>query len=205
VTYPFRRQQKLIFTLAFSVCFACGLALFYSTFKNPQSREIASADGQIYQLRPYNSEQITNYLQKNIHIQRSAEGNKLINFKGLSAALCSTYPEITAQFYAEGVAVDGEAPLMNLTSHCRADSSGADIAAITLPLPQILSAKPTQSQFEFTDLKVSFEHVDSTWPRQWVLRKIEFKTATDSQNKSAVFSRSPASTPTTERPIVLEF
>lgn len=204
MTYPFRRQQKFIFTLAFAICFMCGLALFYSTFTTPQSRDIASADGQIYQLSPYNSEQIKSFLQKNIHIQRTSEGNKIINFHGLSASLCTTYPEISAQFTAEGVAVDGEAPLMNLTSHCRADSTGSSIAAINLPLPQILNAKPTQAQFEFTDLKVNFEHVDSAWPRQWVLKKIEFHAATTAQNKSAVFTRSPAST-ADERPIVLEF
>ena len=76
----------------------------------------------------------------------------------------------------------------------------------SLSIEKILGEKPRNAEFTFDGYKavVTFANSADEWPRQWILKRVEFKNA-NGENKSASFNRSPASVTEGEQPIVLEF
>lgn len=188
----------------FVLCFTFGLSLFYSISENiAVQRDPATINGKLFQITNLTSEQIQNQLQKTIKVTPTIDGKKTISFSGFSSALCKSYPSIVVEFTAEGIAVAGEAPHMKVTTPCEAGQDPAEIAAINLPIGKILNEKPRNAEYSFDGFNavVSFTHSADEWPRQWVLKRVEFKSA-QGADKSADFGRSPASV---EQPIVLEF
>jgi hypothetical protein len=188
----------------FVFCFSFGLAFFYSISENISiQRDPATINGKIFQITNLSSEQIQTQLQKTIKLTPTIDGKKTITFSGFSSALCKAYPSIVVEFLADGIAVAGEAPQMKITTPCEAGQDPAEIKAINLPIAKILNEKPRNAEFSYDGFNavVTFTHSADEWPRQWVLKRVEFKGA-EGVNKSADFGRSPASV---EQPIVLEF
>ncbi len=191
----------------FALCFGLGISLFFSiSEKFDIARDPASIDGKIFQISTLSSQQIKAQLSQKIKIRPTLEGKKSIQFSGFSSALCKTYPEIEMEFEAEGVAVAGEPPSMKITAPCEAGQDPAEMAAIFLPLEQILKEKPRNAQFKFEGFTAQLEFKNSAdiWPRQWVLTHVQFKNSFGS-NKSIRFQRALASEEETERPVVLNF
>ena len=193
----------------FILCFSLGLAFFYSISENlAVQRDPATIDGKIFQITNLNSEQIKVQLQKKIKVTPTINGKKTISFAGFSSALCKTYPSIEVEFAAEGIAVAGEAPLMKIKAPCEEAQDPTEIAALILPIDKILNQKPRNAEYSFDGYNavISFMNSADEWPRQWVLKRVEFKN-NDGHNKSADFYRSPASVGETsaDQPIVLEF
>lgn len=188
----------------FLACFGLSLSWFLSLARESVQRDPATLNGKVFQISNLSSDQIKAQLQKKIKVTPTIEGKKSISFSGFSSALCKMYSTIEIEFTAEGIAVDGEAPVMKITTPCEAGQDPSEMAAIHLPIEKILSEKPRNAEFSFDGFKamVSFSHSADEWPRQWVLKRVEFKAAAG-ENKSASFGRSPASAD--ESPIVLEF
>ncbi|MEQ1723349.1 MAG: hypothetical protein ABL930_09250 [Pseudobdellovibrio sp.] len=188
----------------FVLCFSFGLALFYSISENISiQRDPATINGKIFQITNLSSEQIHSQLQKTIKVTPTIDGKKTISFSGFSSALCKAYPFIVVEFLADGVAVAGEAPAMKITTPCESGQDPAEIKEVNLPIAKILKEKPRNAEFSYDGFNavVSFTHSADEWPRQWVLKRVEFKGA-EGADKAADFGRSPASV---EQPIVLEF
>lgn len=192
----------------FILCFAIGLSSFLSVSeKNSLQRDPAALNGKVYQITTLSSEQIRAYLQKNIKVTPTIDGKKTIQFSGFSSALCKTYSSISAEFTAEGIAVAGEAPVMKISAPCTEGQDPSEIASINLAIEKILNEKPRDAEYSFDGFNavISFKNSSDEWPRQWVLKRIEFKNL-QGENKSADFNRSPASVDDkAEQPIVLEF
>jgi|GEM_PF-4723241 len=203
----------------FILCFGLGLSFFYSISENisiqrgltdEQTRDPAAIEGKIFQITSLSSEQIKTQLQKKIEITPTIDGKKTILFSGFSSALCKNYFAIEIEFTAEGVAVAGEPPVMKIVAPCTAAQNPAEIAAINLPIEKILNQKTRNAEYSFDGFNavVTFSNSADEWPRQWILKRVEFKNAAG-ENKSANFSRAPASVSSknisTDRLIVLEF
>ncbi len=189
----------------FLFCFTLGLGFFYSlSEKISIQRDPATLNGKIFQITSLSSEQIQAQLQKTIKVTPTIDGKKTISFSGFSSALCKTYPTIGIEFAAEGLSVAGETPSMKITTPCEAGQDPAEIAPISLPVGKILAEKPHNAEFSFDGFTavISFSHSGDEWPKQWILKRVEFKNL-EGHNKSADFNRAPASE--NERPIVLEF
>lgn len=201
----------------FILCFSLGLSFFYSISEkiavqrdltSGLTRDLATTNGKVFQITNLTSEQIKIQLQKKIKVTPTLNGKKTISFSGFSSALCKTYSEIVVEFTAEGVSVGGEAPMMKIRTPCTEAQDPSEIAAINLPIEKILSQKPRNAEYNFDGFNaiVTFSNSADEWPRQWVLKRVEFKNI-EGKNKSADFNRSPASAfdSPTEKPIVLEF
>ncbi len=197
----------------FILCFSLGLSFFYSISENiavqsELTRDLATINGKVFQITNLTSAQIKAQLQKKIKVTPTINGKKTISFSGFSSALCKTYSEIVVEFTAEGISVDGEPPVMKVRTPCTAAQDPTEIAAINLPIEKILDQKPRNAEFSFDGFNavVTFSNSADEWPRQWVLKRVEFKSV-EGKDKSADFNRSPASAMDnpTEKPIVLEF
>lgn len=200
--------SKIKYVGIFLLCFGFGIKAFLSIAdKNSIQRDPAALNGKIYQITTLTSEQIRDQLQKKIRVSPTIDGKKAILFPGFSSALCKTYTSISIEFVAEGIAVAGEAPVMKVTAPCAEGQDPAEIAAINLAISKILNQKPRDAEYNFDGFNgvVSFKNSSDEWPRQWILKRVEFLNAAG-ENKSAEFKRGPASTgESATRPIVLEF
>jgi hypothetical protein len=200
-------NSKISSTLFGVVAFLMGIGAFYAVYTGTTGkRDPAAIQGKVFQITTLTSEEIKNQLQNKIVVTPTFEGKKSIAFSGFSSALCKTYSSVEMEFAAEGISVAGEAPTMKITHPCEAAQDPAEMASISLPIEKILGEKPRNAEFSFDGYKavVTFTNSADEWPRQWILKRVEFKTS-NGENKSASFNRSPASVTEGEQPIVLEF
>ncbi|MBC7420428.1 MAG: hypothetical protein H7328_06830 [Bdellovibrio sp.] len=191
----------------FILCFGLGISVFFSiSEKFDIARDPASIDGKVFQISTLSSEQIKAQLSQKIKVRTTADGKKSIQFSGFSSALCKTYPEIEMEFQAEGVAVAGETPIMKVTSPCQPGQDPADMAAIFLPIENLLKEKPRSAEYKFAGFvaKVEFKNASDEWPREWVLTKVLFKN-NFGNDKSVFFERTLAADHSGEHPIILNF
>ena len=198
-------KLKSLIVLVFS--FFLGLGAFYSVYNSSLThRDPAALNGKVFQITNLTSDEIKAQLQKKIKVTPTLAGQKSISFSGFSSSLCKTYPSIEVEFSAEGVSVGGEAPTMKITYPCEGGQDPAEMASINLPIDKILHEKPRNAEFIFDGYKavVTLNNSADEWPRQWVLKRVEFKNI-NGENKSASFNRSPASVNEGEQPIILEF
>lgn len=196
--------NSLLLTVA---TFVLGFGAFYMIKTNTfGKRDPAAIQGKVFQISTLTSDEIKTQLQNKIVVSPTVEGKKSIAFTGFSSGLCKIYSSVEIVFAAEGVAVAGEAPTMKITHPCEAAQDPAEMASISLPIEKILGEKPRNAEFTFDGYKavVTFANSADEWPRQWILKRVEFKN-TNGENKSASFNRSPASVTDGEQPIVLEF
>lgn len=187
--------------------FLLGLGAFYTVYiASSTQRDPAALHGKVFQITSLTSDEIKAQLQNKIKVTPTIAGKKSISFSGFSSALCKTYTSIEVEFAAEGVSVGGEAPIMKITQPCEAAQDPSEMASISIPIEKILGEKPRNAEFSFDGYKavVTFANSADEWPRQWVLKRVEFKNS-NGENKSASFNRSPASVDEGEQPIILEF
>ena len=142
----------------FILCFGLGISVFFSiSEKFDIVRDPASIDGKIFQISTLSSEQIKNHLTQKIKIRTTIDGKKTIQFNGFSASLCKTYPELEMEFQAEGVAVAGEPTTMKVSAPCQPGQDPVDMAAIQLPIEQILKEKPRNASYSFDGFTAKIE------------------------------------------------
>ena len=112
------------------------------------------------------------------------------------------------------MSVDGEATKMKVSAPCQAGQDPAEIAAIILPIQEILKQKPRDAEFSFNGFlgRYQFSSVTDSWPQVWVLRSVRFTNPTTSApSEPGLDIASPriiqfTKTATAEsQPIVLEF
>jgi hypothetical protein len=191
----------------FALCFGLGLSVFFTLSEKFEIvRDPASIDGKIFQISTLSSEQIKEQLTQKIKIHPTADGKKSIQFTGFSSALCKTYPEIELEFRAEGVSVSGEPPTMKILAPCQPGQDPADMAAILLPIEQLLKDKPRNAQFVFDgySAKIEFKNSADEWPKEWILTKVQFKNSFGN-DKSIYFEKVLAADHSGEHPVILNF
>ncbi|MBC7464543.1 MAG: hypothetical protein H7256_01000 [Bdellovibrio sp.] len=171
-------SSKIKAVVYFCLCFSLGLSAFFSISEDIAiQRDPASINGKLFQISTLSSSQIRNQLTHTIKIQPTLGGQKTVRLEGFSSALCKTYPTVELQFVADGVAVAGEFPHMNIKAPCEAGQDPSEMASIVLPISRILSEKPRNAEFHFDGFtsKIEFTHASDTWPRTWILKTVLFK------------------------------
>lgn len=171
-------SSKLKAVFYFCLCFSLGLSAFFAISEDIAiQRDPASINGKLFQISTLSTAQIRNQIHQTIKIQPTVAGQKTVRLEGFSSALCKTYPTVELQFVADGVAVAGEFPHMNVTAPCEAGQDPAEMASIVLPVGRILAEKPRNAEFRFDGFKsrVEFTHSSDTWPRTWILKTVLFK------------------------------
>lgn len=142
-------------------------------------RDPAAINDKVFQISQLSSAQIKQQLHNKIKIQAAIDGQKSLRLEGFSSALCKTYSQVELHFEAEGVAVEGVATSMLVKAPCEAGQDPAEMASIVIPYSMILSEKPRNAEFRFDGYSSRFEfkHSSDEWPRTWVLKTVQFKSA----------------------------
>lgn len=89
---------------------------------------------------------------------------------------CHVYDHIQLVFYADGVAADGNVPMMSVEGACKMQTDINRISAIQIPTHKILQEKPGDlelSYLEDTPVFIHFDHVVDKWPREWTLFSVK--------------------------------
>jgi hypothetical protein len=88
-------------------------------------------------------------------------------------------------FEAEGVAVDGQKPVLQIDGPCQTGDDMNYLAPIEIPFAQLKNQSPRQQQFTFGSSHVMAINNPDGWPRQWALSAISL---TNDQDPSKVIS-----------------
>lgn len=204
-------MKKNMFGLVVSIagfCFGFTVFKISASVLRTERDPAAINNGKVFEISNLSADEIRNQIQKKLVVDPTDHGLKRVAFNGFSSAICKTYSTIEVEFVAEGVSVAGEPTVLKISQPCEAsEKDPSEIAAFVVPVDQLLKAKPSNSVYQFDGHKpvITMQNSADEWPHTWVLRQVEFKNASGRDTKQAQFGRSPASTDTAAKPIVLEF
>lgn len=100
-------------------------------------------------------------------VTRDDQGNRQL--------ACEFYDRVRFRFEAEGVATDGERPVMEIEGPCRTGDDVTRIEAVWVPVAKILSEKPADMDLTFPDndgVTFKFENMNGEWPNRWHLQTL---------------------------------
>ncbi|MCB0363966.1 MAG: hypothetical protein H6624_13110 [Bdellovibrionaceae bacterium] len=89
---------------------------------------------------------------------------------------CHAYDRVELTFYAEGMAIAGEKPLMIVEADCRIGDDINRISAIPIPVSKILQENPGELELQYMEenpVLIRFDHVAGQWPREWTLFSVK--------------------------------
>lgn len=96
--------------------------------------------------------------------------------EGQTSFVCDEYDEIKLLFAAEGMAVSGSKPLMQITSKCLIDGDRTYLSPIYIPVNKILSTRATDQSFDYYtkyNAEIKFSNVSMVWPQSWSLEEVK--------------------------------
>ena len=105
-----------------------------------------------------------------------ALGHFYLKNKGEDKAACVLYPTVSLTFFAEGISVAGNKPMMEVEGRCELTSDNSGINPLMIPVDQILSEAPGDGEFQFRQgqkLTVKFANLPEGWPKKWILNSIK--------------------------------
>ncbi len=104
---------------------------------------------------------------------------------GAKTFACQKYSKVLIKFEADGVAVGGEKPQMEVESDCLISADINFMNPIWIPVAKIRGEPVADGEFDFREqqkTKVRFSHVSDSWPKNWVLKSVTLLDTETSQN-----------------------
>jgi hypothetical protein len=103
---------------------------------------------------------------------------------------CQLYDKVIIEYLAEGQALNGQIPKMEVVADCNIlDEDINHIAPIQIPAKEILHAQPNDGEFNYngtSHVSVRFSNVSDQWPRQWAIQKVTLSDSHKEQFDTAV-------------------
>ncbi len=196
------KRQKLRWLTIFSVALAMGGATYLSYLLNPSNERDPAAISNSYKydfstLRGRDLKvESAKALIEEARVMKVAErfgvvlGNFLItDEEGKKRSACSVYDRVQLEFTAEGMAISGSRPKMEITAYCEEGRNKNRLQTLWIPYRDFLKEEP--GEFEVTmnqEMKTHFRFVDLSleWPDQWVLSKVRLYNDADSSQQILV-------------------
>lgn len=101
-------------------------------------------------------------------ITRGADGAKQF--------ACQVYDRIELVFFAEGMAIAGDKPIMVVEGNCQIDKDINRISAIPIPAGKILAEEPGDLELKYLEespVSIRFDHISGQWPMEWSLFSVK--------------------------------
>lgn len=96
--------------------------------------------------------------------------------KGDHFLACQLYDKVIIEYMAEGQALNGKAPKMEVVADCNILETDINhIAPIQIPAKEIMSGQPSDGEINYNDsyhISVRFYNLGDQWPKQWALQKV---------------------------------
>ncbi len=106
------------------------------------------------------------------------------NNTGSITTACLTSSKVKIQLKAEGEAVNGLQPTMEIESPCRISQTFSQMEVIEIPFKQAFSDSPYDGEIQIQQKKqnliIRFANLGSNWPKKWTLTGINIQD--DEQN-----------------------
>lgn len=117
---------------------------------------------------------------------------------GEKTLACQEFEKVTLRFVADGVAVSGERPEMEVEGACEFSTDMTKINPILIPFDKIMTEKPGDGEIQYRDSKpvtLRFHGVSEQWPTRWLLTSVRLSNPglqkellVDNQELSAILS-----------------
>ncbi|MCB0370016.1 MAG: hypothetical protein KDD45_11480 [Bdellovibrionales bacterium] len=100
---------------------------------------------------------------------------------------CQYFSKIIMVFEAEGVAVSGSKPTMEVAGPCQSSEDLTKISALMIPMSKLMLEKPQDGDINFNEASLSlhFLNLPDSWPTQWNLIGIRM----ESQQQQFIIDR----------------
>ena len=161
-------SKNLLF-LAVAIFLIGGLFLGVTLVQHHNPKRGIASDAEA----PINIEEA---LMQKIQVANTGEQSNvrfpLVNESGDN--ICEKYDQITISFAAEGMAVNGDRPVIDLDLDCKLLGK-KDYVDFAVPNQQKSKRKPSSVKIDEHAISISFHHVTWVWPDTWALAEVEYK------------------------------
>ena len=99
----------------------------------------------------------------------------VMNDKGEKVFACQKYNKVILSFEADGVAVAGEKPELEVEGPCEMAENINTIAPVWVPLARVLGEPVSDGEFDFKEgqpVRLRFKAVADNWPKNWALKSV---------------------------------
>lgn len=178
-----------IFSL-FCFCFIVGLAIIhYTTTDSFQISRDPAAIGKIYDFSKLQGEDLRLAVKQRLLAGFQVEKREgeqgisvghfvFIDSRGDKKFACQEYNIVTITFVADGMAISGEQPTMQIEGACEFSGQVSKVNPLWIPVAKILAEKPADGELQFNEnspVTLRFNGLASEWPQTWILRSVELK------------------------------
>lgn len=177
----------------FAICFLCAYAFMLHTAEwTPSSRDPAAVR-QIYDFSNLSGDDlqsaIKNRLLKGATVVRENQslGIQLGHFALASATgektmACREFEKVTMRFEADGVAINGDRPVMEIEGPCEISGDINTISPLFIPVDKVLAEKSNDGVMEFNEgqsISLKFHGMPEQWPKRWLLTSVKLSSQTE--------------------------
>jgi hypothetical protein len=169
---------------AFSFLFGYGVMVHTSEW-GPIARDPAAVR-QVYDFSSLSGSELNQAMKKrllsgaSVIRQQSSLGVELGHFAmakltGEKTLACQEFDKVVLKFEAEGVAISGERPEMEVEGACEFSSDMTKINPIFIPVDRIMAEKPGDGEIQYREGKavtLRFHGMPDQWPTSWLLTSV---------------------------------
>lgn len=141
---------------------------------------------QIYDFSNLSGNELSQAMKKrilsgaNIVREQSSLGIELGHFAlakitGEKTLACQEFEKVILRFEADGVAVSGERPVMEVEGACEFSSDMTKISPVFIPIEKILAEKPGDGEYQYREgraVTLRFQGMPEEWPTRWLLTSV---------------------------------
>lgn len=99
----------------------------------------------------------------------------LAKLTGEKILACQEFARVTLRFEADGIAVSGERPVMEVEGACEFSADMTKINPVLIPVDKVLAEKPGDGEIQYREGKgvtLRFHGVPEEWPTRWLLTSV---------------------------------
>lgn len=180
-------MKKLGMTfLLFVFSFGAGYGVMLQTANwEPINRDPAAVR-QVYDLSSLSGSELTSAMKKRIISgstvirKNQSLGVELGHFamakiSGERTLACQEFHKLTLRFEAEGMAVNGERPVMEVEGACEFSADLNKISPLFIPVEKVLAEKPADGEFQYREegpVTIRVRGLMAEWPTRWLLTSV---------------------------------
>lgn len=213
------------------VSFAMGYAWIWKTqdrnqmvYLTPKSSRVPAAIRKVYDFSALDGSALNKASKQRLiagfEVMREAEsvGVRLGHFvvadaKGDKVFACDLYTRVLLSFEGEGVATNGDKPVMEIEGACAPDQDINRISPLWIPVARIMGSPVADGEFSMAEetnpasegIRIRFRHVSDQWPQQWALAKVKLLHEKTGNAEDEVTIEQEELRSMMDRPVVIEF
>jgi hypothetical protein len=184
------KKLGMIFAL-FVFSFSMGLGIMLHTSDwGPVSRDPAAVR-QVYDFSSLTGTDLTSAMKKRILTGATVVRNQqslgvelghfaMAKLTGEKTLACQEFEKVVLRFEAEGVATNGERPVMEVEGACEYSSDMTKINPIFIPVDKIMAEKPGDGEIQYREghpVTLRFKGMTEEWPTRWLLTSVRLSHA----------------------------